>query len=273
MSKKPFFSIVMSVYNGEGYIDQCLQSILGQSFIDFECIVIDDASVDNSLKLLQKYDDKRIRIIKNKKNLGLTRSLNKGIKEAKGKYIARIDIDDWWDRNKLKEQYNFLRENPKYGIVGTNGWNVNEKGKVEKEIIRPRTDKEIKKYLIKKCPLIHSSIVMNKWLINKYGSYDPSFRCSQDYELWLRLSDKTKYYNLQKLLVYKRTFDNNMSALKWKQMLKEGIRARLYYYKKFNVSWYTYLFLFGYFVKLLLPVKAKLWKRKFSKKIKLLFKS
>ncbi len=272
MAKNPFFSIVMSVYNGKEYIDQCIQSILDQNFTDFECIIIDDASTDNSLDLLQKYTDKRIKIVKNEKNLGLPCSLNKGIKRAIGKYIARIDIDDWWDHSKLREQYNFLQENPEYGVVGTNGWQVNEKGKIEKKIIRPRTDKEIKKYLIKKCPLIHASVVIDKKLLINYGKYKPDFDYCEDYELWLRLYKHTKFYNLQKTLVYKRTYDNNRSALKWKRMVWTSIRVKLHHYKKLGVSWYMYIPLFGYFMKLLLPTKTKLWKRKLLKKIKSLLK-
>src|SRR5581483_3832183 len=119
--QQPNISIIMPAFNSEKYIEEAIESVLSQSFRNWELIIINDASTDKTHELIRKYKkkDKRIVYIKNRKNSGLVMNLIKGLRLSKGGYIARIDSDDiWTDKDKLKKQFNFLRDNPGYGLVG-----------------------------------------------------------------------------------------------------------------------------------------------------------
>ena len=114
--KNPLVSILMPVYNSEKYLREAIKSILNQTFTNFELIIINDGSTDNSLKIIKSFKDNRIKIIKNKGNLGLIKTLNKGIDLAQGKYIARMDADDIAMPKRLEKQIAFFNENPDYGF-------------------------------------------------------------------------------------------------------------------------------------------------------------
>ena len=114
--KSPTISVIMATYNNAKYISKTVESILNQSFTDFEFIIINDCSKDNTLKILSRFDDKRINIINNKKNLGLYKSLNVGFNSSSGDFIARIDADDIAFPNRLQVQYDYLKSNPSLGF-------------------------------------------------------------------------------------------------------------------------------------------------------------
>ena len=119
--KMPKVTVLMSVYNGEKHLREAIDSILNQTFGDFEFLIINDGSTDRTADILQSYQDSRIKIIHNEKNIGLTKSLNKGLKLAKGEYLARMDADDISYPNRLEVQYEYMEKNPNVGIVGS--WN------------------------------------------------------------------------------------------------------------------------------------------------------
>src|SRR3989344_927550 len=155
---KPSVSVLMSTYNGAVYLRQAINSILNQTFTDFEFIIVDDNSTDNSGEILRSYNDPRIRIIQNNKNIGLTKSLNKGLKEAQGKYIARMDADDVSLLDRLKEQYNFLEAHPTIALVGSWAESMDEYGIVT-EIRKVPTDPETIRFelVLRNC-FFHSSV-------------------------------------------------------------------------------------------------------------------
>ena len=142
----PQITVLMPVYNGEKYLRQAVDSILNQTFKDFEFLIINDGSTDKTLAILQEYKNKRVKIINNKKNIGLTKSLNKGLKLAKGKYIARMDADDISLSNRLRKQIDFLDKHNKIGVLGTQMKIINNSNKIVGEY---------------KTPLCHSLIVWN----------------------------------------------------------------------------------------------------------------
>ena len=117
--KNPKVAVLMSVYNGEKYLREAINSILSQTFNDFEFLIINDGSTDGTADILKSYTDSRIKIINNEKNIGLTKSLNKGLKIAKGEYIARQDADDISMPERLKEEVAFLEIHKDYAVVGT----------------------------------------------------------------------------------------------------------------------------------------------------------
>ncbi|MEE9378019.1 MAG: glycosyltransferase family 2 protein [Candidatus Lokiarchaeia archaeon] len=178
-------SIILPVFNGSKDIHKAIECILNQEYKEFEFIMIDDASTDNSFAIMKKYAEKdnRIKIIRNYNNIGLTKSLNKAIMSSKGEFIARHDVDDISSRNRLKKQIEFLETNEKYAFCGTNGRQIRERLDLT-EIFEYN---EIRKILIAENCFSHPTIVIRKEIFENYGYYNETFRYGQDYELWCRL--------------------------------------------------------------------------------------
>jgi glycosyltransferase involved in cell wall biosynthesis len=124
----PKVTVLMSVYNGEEHLREAIDSILNQTYKNFEFLIIDDGSTDGSVNIIRSYLDPRIRLIKNKKNIGITRSLNKGLKLARGEYIARMDDDDIAFPERLEKQVRFLNEHVNVGLVGGSDITINGVG-------------------------------------------------------------------------------------------------------------------------------------------------
>ncbi len=207
-------TVLMSVYNGEKYLREAIDSILNQTFRDFEFLIINDGSTDRTIEILRSYHDRRIKIINNERNMGLTKSLNKGLKMARGEYIARMDADDISLPNRLDKQLAVMEKNNNIGVVAC--WlkiiddNNNE--------IRPwhadresNSPEEIYYTLFFENCIAHSSVLFNKKIVLKIGGYDESFKKSQDYELWTRLSKITKITKIKDALVVRRKHSGNIS--------------------------------------------------------------
>ncbi len=196
VNKEPFVSIILPTYNGE-HLEFSVNSVINQSYKNWELIIIDDGSnltFKNKISRMQKLDS-RIKVITNKTNMKLIKSLNVGLEAAKGKYIARIDDDDiWTDEKKLEYQIKFLEDNTEYGIVGCNAQKFGEK---KNEYIVAETDLDIRKNILVKNQFIHSAIVFRK----EKWKYDYNSELVEDYDLWLRILLKMKGYNIQKKMV------------------------------------------------------------------------
>jgi len=266
--KKSFFSkvsILISVYNGEETLDECFKSILEQSYRNFEVICVDDNSADNSPKKIAEWQEKigpeRFFLIKNKENLGLTKSLNLAIDNAHGEFVARIDADDFWDKEKLEKQLSFLEAHPEIGIMGCNFFNVYQNGK-KKSFTTYETDDIIKRNIFKKNPFSHSCIVARLDLIRKAGKYDEDIRYGQDYELWLRCLPLTKFHNLQELLCT-RIIGTGDSLKKQKQQMLQNMKTKMKYIKKYRYGLRNYIYLIEPLVIYLTPEAIKKIKRRF----------
>jgi glycosyltransferase involved in cell wall biosynthesis len=175
----------MSIYNGKKFLSKSIKSVLNQTYTNYEFIIIDDASKDNSLDLMNSYalKDNRIKIIKNKVNIGLTKSLNKGISIAQGEFIVRQDGDDFFLPNHLEKLLFFFNNNPEYAFCGVNGFSIQNK----KDLLNFFEFNDIRKNLLFRNCFNHSGIVIRKKIFEKYGKYDETYRYGQDYELWCRL--------------------------------------------------------------------------------------
>ena len=208
MLDNPKISVIMSVYNGEKYLREAMESILNQTSTDFEFIIVNDGSTDNSLEIIRSYGDERIKIINNEENIGLTKSLNKALKVARGEYIARQDADDVSLQNRFEEQVSYLENHPETALLGTNNYFIDENGKiVGKRIVLAKPSM---KDLFKENYFNHGSVMVKKEVINQLGGYNELIRDSQDYELWLRIA---KYYDVRNLtqILYKfRSHDANI---------------------------------------------------------------
>ncbi|MDQ5981776.1 MAG: hypothetical protein QG570_533 [Patescibacteria group bacterium] len=194
-------SIILPTYNGSKWIINAVESVIAQSYTDWELLVLDDGSNDSTELIVSQIaqNDPRVRYLKNEENLGIQKTLNKGINESKGEYIARIDDDDrWTDINKLKNQVAFLEENKDYVLIGTGAILIDEEGKELSKFLMPQKDKDIRRKILSKNCFIHSSVLFRKEVALIVGGYDESgdTRHVEDYDLWLNLGTKGKFANL-----------------------------------------------------------------------------
>jgi len=206
-------SVVMSVYNGEKYLREAVDSILGQTFRDFEFIIVDDGSTDHTWTILQSYDDSRIVLLRNQENIGLTRSLNKGLAAARGEYIARMDADDVSLPKRLEKQVAYLDAHPEVGLLGTWVEIIGERGERLSVLRRPVDPLFITWSLLFDNCLVHSTVMYRRSLVGKLGGYNPS-RYAQDYDLWSRMSLETQIVKLPEVLVSWRSHPAGITAQK-----------------------------------------------------------
>jgi glycosyltransferase involved in cell wall biosynthesis len=190
--KNPKVSVIMSVYNGEKYLRQAIESILNQTFSDFEFIIVDDGSTDKTFEILEGYmkNDSRIKVIRNERNIGLTKSLNKAIKISQGDYIARMDADDVSLPERLEKQIELLKSNQNLGCVGCNALIIDDEGKPIKKVTLPKTN--LNQYVQKRNCFIHGTLTFPKYVIEEVQGYDEKMKLAQDYDLILRISKRYK---------------------------------------------------------------------------------
>jgi glycosyltransferase involved in cell wall biosynthesis len=210
MNSKVQISVLLPVYNGEKYLKDSIDSILNQSFIDFELIIVNDGSNDNSDIIIKSYTDGRIKYIKHNLNTGLVNSLNAAIATAKGKFLARMDQDDIAQQNRLELQYQFLEKNETCVLLGTQikvlGNNIISKMYCESD--------ELKTALIFGNTFAHSTIMMRKSIIDRYQlKYETDYEHAEDYGLWIRLSNYGDINNLNEVGVMYRKHSNQYSIV------------------------------------------------------------
>ncbi len=210
-NSSPTISVIMSVYNGELYLAEAIESILHQTFTDFEFIIIDDGSTDKTKEIISSFSDRRIKVIENKKNIGLSTSLNKGASIARGKYLARMDADDISLPERLAIQTEFLEAHPEIGLVGCNANVIDEHGTVFRTFYMPQTNALIRWNMCFRTPFIHPTVVIRKEFLEHVRGYDDSILYSQDRDLWQRLSSFTSFANLPDILFHYRNYATNVS--------------------------------------------------------------
>jgi len=212
----PKITVLMTVFNGKRYLRECMDSVLNQTFKDFEFLIVDDCSADDSKGLVKSYKDDRIRLIENKENLGQVKSLNIGIGHARGEYIARIDQDDMMIKNRLKRQLDFLDRRKDVSVVGTWGELIDENGRVFEKYICPiRNEEMIGRVLCGWNSLMHMSVIFKKDAVINAGKYNELFPFAEDYDLWTRLLLKGhKFANIPEFLI-KGRFHKETSSKKF----------------------------------------------------------
>lgn len=243
MTNNPRLSVILPVYNAEKYIESTLNSILSQTYTRFELILIDDCSTDGSLKIIEKFSDSRIRLVKNETNLKLIKTLNKGLRLAQGEYVARCDADDLYDPKRFEKQIKFLEENLEIGILGTDAWIIDQNNRILSTTVNfPYTPSEIDLRLQSGSPFFHSSVMFRKSLILESGGYDAEYVHAEDYALWLKLRKNTQYLNLKSRLLYYRIHSQSISSQNYKQQLVVSKNARDLYLKNIPIhSNYSFL--------------------------------
>lgn len=209
--QRPAITVLMSVYNtDETYLRSAIESILNQTFSDFEFLIFDDASDESTKKVLHSYDDDRICLITNNENCGLTRNLNRGLQMAKGKYIARMDADDISYPQRFEKCYNYFEKYDKINILGT----YVKVGKRTKKSFK-KAPRELKRaiFLITNAGPMHPSVMMRRaFLENNHIKYDETFLKAQDYDLWARCIELTDIHILPEVLVCYRIHEKQISS-------------------------------------------------------------
>lgn len=202
-------SVILPVYNCQNYVLEAVQSILNQTYKNFELIIIDDCSTDNTHSIIQKIDDSRIQIVRKVKNSGYTDSLNIGINISKGKYIARMDGDDISLPNRFEKQLEILEKNPEIILCGTAIQILNS----NTILSHPSIHEEI---LVKLCfgtSFYHPTVMIRKEVLIA-NNYNSKFEPAEDYELWTRLAFLGKFHNINEVLLNYRVHTNQISFTK-----------------------------------------------------------
>lgn len=201
----PRVSVILPVYNGENYLMEAVESILGQTYGDFELIAINDGSKDSTAALLDTVSDPRVRVV-HQENMGLALTLNKGIGLARGEYIARQDADDISRPERLARQVEYMDEHPRCGLLGT--WSVIHEDRVptSRQHRHPCSNGELQFRLLFDSFFVHSSVMIRRTALDRAGLYptDPERNPPEDFDLWLRIARDHELANLpEPLLVYR----------------------------------------------------------------------
>jgi glycosyltransferase involved in cell wall biosynthesis len=212
----PRVSVIMPAFNREKYIAASIESVLGQTFEDFELIVIDDGSTDKTLSVAETFaSDPRVQIVKNEKHLGIAGTRNRALELAHGEYIAPLDSDDvWFDKEKLKKQVSFLDENPTYAMVGGAIEHINTEGKIIKTVVFEQTDADLRENILQHNPFPQSSLMYRKYAVIDAGAYSTAYQVCDDYNLWLAVGTKHSFANFPDVFTGYRIHDGNITRTK-----------------------------------------------------------
>jgi glycosyltransferase involved in cell wall biosynthesis len=226
---KPKVSVIIPVYNGERYLHESIESILDQTFKDFELLLINDGSTDNSLDIINSYSDDRIRVLNNKTNTGLASVRNKGIAEARGEYIAWLDADDMSLPERLGKQVQLLDKHAGIGLCGTHA-RVMGSGD-SREWRFPHDPEDIFCDMLFYDPLVTSSVMIRKnILVENKLQFNATYLTAEDYDLWERVSRHCLFSNIPEILTLYRVHDTQTSSLKddnYKKNMDWSIQIRI----------------------------------------------
>lgn len=227
----PKISVIMPAYNAEKYIAEAIDSILNQTFGDFEFIILNDSSADHTEEIIRSYTDPRIVYLKNAQNMGVAATLNRGLSVAKGEYIARMDADDISLPERFEKQVAFLDKNPAVAVLGAGLERFDEGGTLD--TVLPATDpKQMHIDLLFACGLAHPSVMMRACVIRGLGGYDLAFEGLEDYELWCRVARKYQVTTLPEVLLRYRIHSAQVT-----KKPSEAYFARLRRLKEKQLQW------------------------------------
>ena len=208
----PCISVIMSVYNGARFLREAVDSILQQSFTDFEFIIVDDASTDETQAILAGYGDKRIRLLRNTQNVGLTISLNRALVVARGRYIARMDADDISLPKRFEQQVEHLDAHQDVLALGTSADIVDARGVFYRRMPVPVCHEDVVIWLLINCSIVHGSVMFRNRADIRYNE---SFKAAQDYDLWVRLLETGRMANLPEVLYLWRDHAQSVTSARY----------------------------------------------------------
>lgn len=234
----PKVSVIMAVHNGEKYLIEAIESIVNQEFSDFEFIIINDGSNDQTNNIINSYNDRRIVYLIEKTNIGQTKALNKGIMISQGRFIARMDADDISLPKRLSRQVGFLEKNKDVSVVGSWHQEIDENGRRIRNRKLPTDPVSIKAGLITSSPMnwyciSHPTVMFRREAVVNSGLYNERYFISQDYELWIRISKKYLLANIPEILLKFRTHKDSLTRSKIRLSrleVEDIIRSNISYY-------------------------------------------
>jgi len=223
----PKVTVLMSVFNGERYLREAMESILSQTFEDFEFLIINDGSTDRSREILLSYADSRIHLVDNEQNRGLTWSLNRGLRLATGQFVARQDADDISQPDRLSRQVEFLEKNTEVALLGSWYEKMDAEGNLIGKRKLPGDNIAIRWSLLFYCPFVHSAVMFRKQaVLERVGFYNEALAYSSDYDLWYRIASCMQVANLDEYLVKYRVAPESMTAT-YGDKTQEGQQMRI----------------------------------------------
>ena len=224
----------MPVYNAEKHLQEAIESILNQTFTDFELLLINEGSTDACDTIIRSFKDSRIRYVINDENLKLIKTLNRGLQLAKGKYIARMDADDIAEPNRLQLQFEFMEANPNIGVCGTG---FHSFGSVDSITNYPETDARIKFMALYQCPFCHPSVILRNSVVRENNlTYSLNYPHAEDYEFWLRMGRVSELANLQSVLLHYRQHDESVSVTEENTQIRLSEEIRKMYFQELGVN-------------------------------------
>lgn len=226
MNRMPRVSVIMSAYNAQAYLREAIESILNQTFSDFEFLIIDDGSTDSTAAILDSYQDVRIVRVKHETNIGHARGLNEGLQLARGEFIARMDADDISVPERFAEQVRYLDQHPQVAVLAT--WVQLIRGEVvSNEVWMPSSTPAVLAWqLTWRCPIGHPSIMMRRASVVKAGGYQEHFRYAEDRDLWIRLIQAGEEVSaLPKALLQYRVWPSQIGTKHQAEQQEEGVAA------------------------------------------------
>lgn len=229
---QPKITVLMPVYNSEPYLRQAIESILDQTYKDFELLVINDGSYDHSENILHSYSDSRIRVVRNAKNIGLISTLNKGIDLSRGEFIARMDSDDFSSPQRLEKQLHFLTNNPAVGVCGTAVEVMDSDIKWQ----YPEDPNVMKCMFLFACPIAHPSVMIRKSILLESGIRYRNFTHAEDYFLWVELTGVTQVTTIPDVLLSYRRHSNQVSTKFHKLQKINSCRIKLYQLNRLGIQ-------------------------------------
>jgi glycosyltransferase involved in cell wall biosynthesis len=272
----PKISVIMPAYNAQKYIAEAIESILNQTFRDFEFIIIDDASTDKTWEIIQKYaqKDRRTIALKNAENLQNYKTRNNGIAIARGKYIATMDADDWSYPDRLQKQVEFMEKNPEVVLCGSFVEICDKNLDVLNKRNYPETDEKIRKKLFRYSPFCHPSTMWRTVTVKKVGGYNDVYPIAQDYKMEFKVGRFGKFANLPEVLHKLRVHSGSLSMRYSKKQELYTLRIRLKAVIKYGYR--MTVFDKGYFLAqcisiFLIPSRTKFWLFNFLRRFFLIF--
>ncbi|MFI5252434.1 MAG: glycosyltransferase family 2 protein [Bacteroidota bacterium] len=250
----PKVSVIIPMFNAERFLRSAVESVLGQTFADFECIIIDDGSTDSSEQIIRSYHDSRIKLLRNSNNLGITKSLNKGISESIGKYICRMDADDMCVPDRLLKQVTYLDSHLDVAVVGSWVILIDTQGRNIGTEQYPGSSADIMNQIFTHNPFAHSSVMIRRTVLDICGNYSANFLHNEDYDLWLRIAARFPVANIEEPLIMRRIHESNVTVMKETELVRYRIKtlahAIFHYYHK--PLYITYLLrpYFAYYMRL-----------------------
>lgn len=218
----PKVSVIICTYNRANLLPTAIESVLVQSFQNFEIIIIDSASTDNTEEIMKPYEkNKKIRYYRSNTDSGISSSRNKGVSLSAGIYIAMLDSDDYWtDKEKLNKQVEILDKNKEIGIVGSSMILVKKDGSKIKDVFCEMDDFHIRKNMLIENQFNQSAVLFRKKAFEEAGGYDENLEVAEDYDLWLQVGKKYRFANLKESTIAYMIHSEGISKIKKKLMAK-----------------------------------------------------